>query len=45
MSTMVQATKHRRLRRQFDDELKGSAVRLVVDAQTVSPPPIAHADE
>ena len=31
MSTMVQPTKNRRLRRQFDDEFKASAVRLVLD--------------
>ena len=31
MSTMVQPTKSRRLRRQFDDEFKASAVRLVLD--------------
>ena len=31
MSTMAQATKNRRPRRQFDDEFKASAVRLVLD--------------
>ena len=31
MSTMAETTKPRRLRRQFDDEFKASAVRLVLD--------------
>ena len=31
MSLMVQPTKNRRSRRQFDDEFKASAVRLVLD--------------
>ena len=31
MSTMVQPSKSRRPRRQFDDEFKASAVRLVLD--------------
>ncbi len=31
MSTMSETTKPRRLRRQFDDEFKASAVRLVLD--------------
>ena len=31
MSTMVQPTKNRRPRRQFDDEFKAGAVRLVLD--------------
>ena len=36
MSTMVQPTKNRRPRRQFDDEFKAGAVRLVLDeGQTV----------
>ena len=36
MSTMVQTAKPRRVRRQFDDEFKAGAVRLVLDeGQTV----------
>ena len=36
MSTMANTTKPRRLRRQFDDEFKAGAVRLVLDeGQTV----------
>ena len=36
MSTMVQPSKNRRPRRQFDDEFKAGAVRLVLDeGQTV----------
>ena len=31
MSPMVQPTKNRRPRRQFDDEFKAGAVRLVLD--------------
>ena len=31
MSTMAETTKPRRLRRQFDDEFKAGAVRLVLD--------------
>ena len=33
MSTMVQPSKNRRPRRQFDDEFKAGAVRLVLDEQ------------
>jgi transposase len=31
MSTMVKTTKVRRVRRQFDDDFKASAVRLILD--------------
>ena len=33
MATMAKTTKTRRLRRQFDDEFKAGAVRLVLDEQ------------